>query len=318
MINAPTLSDIRAAAELLFPHIIQTPLVCLGPGRARENTFLKLENLQPAGSFKVRPVGNAVLSADIEKLPHGVYTASSGNAGLSLAWAAQKMGVPATVYAPASAPSGKLEAIRDMGARLELLTDEQWWQIILHGQHAADAGRYIDAVRDSAALAGNGTIGLEIVAQCPDVDTVIVPFGGGGVACGVAAAVRAVKPGVRVLVAECTTAAPLTAAFAAGRPVGIDVQPSFISGAGAPAVLAEMWPMLRELVDGTVTCSLSAVRSAIRYLFTQNRVVAEGAGAIPVAASLSRSEPAERTVCVVTGGNIDAQVMADILLSAER
>jgi threonine dehydratase len=172
---------------------------------------------------------------------------------------------------------------------------------------------YIDAVRDPAALAGNGTIALEIVAQCPDVETVIVPFGGGGLSCGIAAALRALKPDARVVVAESEAATPLTAALQAGRPVTVEMQSSFISGAGAQSVLAEMWPLVSELIDDTIVVSVSAVARAIRILFARNKVIAEGAGAIATAAALAAGRDFGKTVCVVSGGNIDAEVMGAIL-----
>jgi threonine dehydratase len=172
---------------------------------------------------------------------------------------------------------------------------------------------YIDAVRSPSALAGNGTIGLEIVEQLPDVDTIIVPFGGGGVACGIASAIRALKPGVRLIIAESDAATPLTAALQAGRPVPVTVRPSFISGAGAPSVLEEMWPLVSEFVDATVVSPVAEVAAAMKLLVERNDVVAEGAGAIPVAGALGCNAEHGKTVCVVTGGNIDPDVMAKIL-----
>jgi threonine dehydratase len=309
----PALQEIRAAATRLAPHITRTPLLRLNHYEGESEIFLKLENLQPIGVFKVRSMGNAMLTAGASDLNHGAYTASSGNAGLGLAWAADKLGIPATIYAPDSAPTSKLEAARGFGARVHRVADDRWWQIIENSGHPKDPGFYVDAVRNPAAIAGNGTIGLEIIEQLPDVDTVIVPFGGGGVACGIASAIRVLKPDVRVVVAESDAAAPLTAAFKAGRPVPIDVKPSFISGAGAPSVLKEMWPLVNELIDDTVISPVTEVADAVRALFDHNRVVAEGAGAIPLAGALSGNAGCGKTVCVVTGGNIDVEIMTKIL-----
>lgn len=312
-LKSPTLNEIRTAANALAPYVVRTPLLRLNGYDGPSDIFLKLENLQPIGVFKVRSMGYAMLTAEEDALHHGVYTASSGNAGLGLAWMAQKLGFPATVYAPDSAPQAKLDAVRKFGATVRVLDQEQWWQIIESGAHPDDPGLYVDAVRSPAALAGNATIGLEIAEDLPDVDTVIVPFGGGGVACGIASAFRARKLDTRLIVAESEAATPVTAALAAGRPVPVTMEPSFISGAGAPFVLSEMWPLVSNLVDGTLVSTVPEVAAAIKRLFENNRVVAEGAGAISVAGAVGNKQGTGKTVCVVTGGNIDKDVMAKIL-----
>lgn len=312
-IRAPTLNDIRAAASLLAPYIVRTPLLRLNASGSTNEIYLKLESLQPTGAFKVRCMGNAMFALDKHALRHGVYTASSGNAGLGLAWAADKLGVPARVYVPAGAPERKLEAMRQLGAQVQPLSFDDWWEIIVNCRHPADSGYYVDAVRSLPAMAGNGTIGLEIAEEMSDVDTIIIPFGGGGVSCGIASAMRALKPDVRIIVAESDTAAPLTAALNAGKPVPGKVEPSFISGAGAPVVLQEMWPLVKELVDCTIVVPVSEVVDAVRLLLEQNHVVVEGAGALAVAAALSAGCATGKTVCVVTGGNIDHKVLCDIL-----
>ena len=312
-LSVPALTDIRTAAEILAPYIIRTPLLQLKSGERSSEFFLKLENLQAIGAFKVRPMGHALLNADPATLQNGVYTASSGNAGLGLAWMGNKLELAATVYAPETAPPDKLAAIRSFGAQVKPLSESEWWKIIENSGHPNDPGVYVDAVRNPSAMAGNGTIGLEIIEQCPDVDTVIIPFGGGGLSCGIAAAIRALKPGTRIIVAESDAATPLTAAMAAGRPVTVEVKPSFISGAGAPSVLEEMWPLVSELVDDTVVIPVAEVANALRLLFERNKVIAEGAGAIALAAALAGDGKFGKTVCVVSGGNIDPDVMAAIL-----
>ena len=313
-LTAPTLQEIRAAGNLLAPYIIRTPLLRLNLHDRADEIYLKLENLQPIGVFKVRCMGNAMLTAGKVALRYGAYTASSGNAGLGLAWMAGILGITATVYAPDTAATAKLEAMRNFGARVHLLSEDEWWQIIENSGHPTDPGFFVDAVRSPSAMAGNGTIGLEIVEQLPDVDTVIVPFGGGGLACGIASAIRALKPDTRIIVAESDAATPVTAAFKEGRPVPVAVKPSFISGAGAPSVLEEMWPLVSEFVDTTVVSPVSEVASAVRLLFEHNHVVAEGAGAIPVAGALEDKSATGKTVCVISGGNVDRDVMAKILL----
>lgn len=312
-VDAPSLEEIRDAAVRLAPHIVRTPLLLLDFHDIPNEIYLKLECLQPVGAFKVRPMGNAMLTAGAKTLRRGAYTASSGNSGLGLAWMARRLGIPATVYAPDSAPRTKLERIRKYGGNVRWVTDEEWWRIVRNCGHPDDPGFYVDAVRSTPALAGNGTIGLEIVEQLPDVETVIVPFGGGGLACGIGCALSALKPDTRLIVAETHAAAPAGAAFAAGRPVEVPVTPSFISGAGARSVLDEMWPLLSGLVHGTTVVPLDAVESAIRILAERNRIVAEGAGAISVAGALANAGATGRTVCVVTGGNIDRRTFAGII-----
>jgi threonine dehydratase len=311
--RAPTLAEIRAAARGLAPYVIRTPLLRLNGPDGGGEIYLKLENLQAIGAYKVRPIGNALLDADQAALRAGVYTASSGNAGVALAWMARRLGITARVYAPAGSPAGKLDAIRKSGAEVHLLSDELWWRIIEDSAHPSDPGLYVDAVRNPCALAGNATIGLEILEQLADVETIIVPFGGGGVVCGIAAAIRELKPATRIIAAESAAATPATAAFRAGGPVTVPVAPSFISGVGAPRVLREMWPLITALVDDTLIAPVSEVAAAIRWLCQHNHVVAEGAGALSVAVALAAKGATGKTVCVVTGGNIDLDVLAGIL-----
>lgn len=311
--QAPALADIHAAAKLLAPYIVRTPLLEFDTGGPTRKIFLKLENLQSTGVFKVRPIGNILLQTGQETMTGRCYTASSGNAGLALAWIAARLELNATVYAPESAPQDKLAAIRNIGSHVELMPDTEWWQIVESGHHPDDPGLYVDAVRHPLALAGSGTIGVEIVEQISDADTVIMPFGGGGLCCGIAAAIRALKPDMRIIIAESDAAAPLTAAMQAGRPVPVEVQSSFISGAGAPTVLPEMWPLINELIDDSIVVPVGAVADAIRRLFTHGKVIAEGAGAIAVAGALSGGRDFRRTVCIVSGGNIDPGLVAAIL-----
>lgn len=311
--SLPGIGDIRRAAGVLEPYIARSPLLPFQADVSPGEIFLKLENLQPIGAFKIRPMGNVLLGATASQLGDGVYTASSGNAGLGLAWMAKSLRLDARVYAPQSSPRDKLAAITRLGAGVVTVSDDEWWQMILRGGHANDPGLYVDAVRDPRALAGNGTIGLEIAAQCPAVDTVLVPFGGGGLSSGIAAAMKTLRPATRIVVAECDTAAPLTAALQAGRPVTVDMRSTFITGAGASTVLEEMWPLVNELVDDTVVVSIGAVADAVERLYRCNKVIAEGAGALALAAALKSGSPAGSTVCVVSGGNIDSGIMASIL-----
>ena len=310
---APQLAQIQSAASALQAYVIRSPLLPLQVEKLRDRVFLKLENLQPIGAFKARPVGNILLNANAGKLAKGVYTASTGNAGVAMAWMAGKLGFPATIYVPESAPEEKLEATRRLGARIKSISDAEWWDVISNARHPTDPGLYVDAVRDTLAIAGNATIGVEILQQMPDVETIVVPYGGGGLSSGIAAAIRAIKPDVRVIVAETEASTPLTTARKMGKPTQVQSQPSFVTGAGAPSVLEEMWPLVSTLIDDTAVLDADAVATAMRLLFTAQKVVVEPAGAISVAAALADDGAFGKTVCVISGGNVSATLMAEIL-----
>jgi len=274
---------------------------------------LKLENLQPIGSFKTRPIANAVLSKNRGELSAGLYTTSSGNSGLGVAWMARRLGVSATAVVPGNAPQAKLEKLRQLGTHIETLSNEDWWRAIQSGKLADQRGVYIDAVRDPASLAGDATIGVEILEQWPEVEAILVPFGGGGIACGIGCAVRALNPAVKVIACELASAHPLQSAFAAGRPILTAHDAGFVSGIGYGQVLPEMWPLARSLIDEVVTVTLAQVARAIKLLAENNRVVAEGAGAVSVAAALAGQYSPAKVCAVVSGGNIDNEVFAAIL-----
>jgi threonine dehydratase len=310
--EAPTLAEIRAAASRLLGLALRTPLVRLnveGPGEIH----LKLECLQPIGSFKLRGAGNAMALAAPERLRDGVYTASAGNMAQGVAWCARRLGVAATAIVPDHAPEAKLSALGRLGARVEKVPFDRWWQLLVENGEKGRPGLFVHPVSDRGVMAGNGTIGLEILEDLPDVDTVLVPYGGGGLSCGIAAALRGSGSRARVMACEVDTAAPLSAALAAGRPVPSAYAPSFVDGIGGKTVLAEMWPLASRLLDGALAVSLAEIASAVRLLVERAHVVAEGAGAAPVAAALSGRAGQGRIVCVVSGGNIDARVLSRIL-----
>jgi len=289
-------------------------VVALHAAPAGLQIFLKLENLQPVASFKLRPVGNAVLSRPPAALAPGIYTCSSGNSGVALAWMAQRLGIAATVIVLAQqTPQAKLARLQGLGARILPEPLARWWQTVETRGHPQVVGEYIDAVRDPAALAGNGTIALEILEQVPDVEAVLVPFGGGALACGIASALRALQPAVKVIACELDTAQPFSAALRAGQRVTTTSAPGFVNGVGFASLLPEMWPLSRDLIDGTLTVSLAEVAAAIRVLAEGNKVIAEGAGAISVAAALAARHPFRRVCAVVSGGNLDPEVLTTIL-----
>ena len=312
-IEPPNLEDIRAARTRIAGSAIRTPLLRLYVDDPAVELWLKLENLQPIGSFKLRGAGNAIGLLTPEALAKGVYTASAGNMAQGVAWNARRLGVPCTVVVPEHAPQTKLDAITRLGATIVRLPFDAWWQVIVDHRHPGIEGTFIHPVSDPAVIAGNGTIGLEILEDLPDVSAVLVPYGGGGLSCGIATVLRALAPRVKIFACEVDTAAPFAASFAAGRAQRIDYVASFVDGIGAASVLEEMWPLASRLLDGSCVVSLAQTAAAVKLMVERGRVVAEGAGATPVAAALTGKAGAGKIVCVVSGGNIDAKKLATIL-----
>ncbi len=306
------IEEIRAARERLAGRVLRTPLVQLDLPDQPAAIYLKLENLQPIGSFKLRGALNAVLQTDPDDLRAGVVTASAGNMGQGVAWAARELGLPCTVVVPDHAPETKLAAIERLGGRTLKVPYERWWQAISESSFPEVEGAFIHPVQDERVMAGNGTIGLEILDDLPEPDRVLVPFGGGGLSVGIASAVKAVRPSTRVFAVEPETGAPLTAAFETGEARPVEYQVSFVDGSGAPAVLPAMWSRAREALDGAFSVSLDATAAAVRLLAERARVVAEGAGALALAAALANGWD-ETIVCVVSGGNIDTSKLTMIL-----
>jgi threonine dehydratase len=312
-VHPVALSDILAARLRLAGQALVTPVVPCHAAPPQKTVRLKLENLQPIGSFKLRPIGNAVLARPPAQLAAGIYTSSSGNSALGVAWMARQLGITGTAVVPANAPEAKLEKLRRLGARIEMLSVEEWWRAIRVGTLAEQEGVYIDAVRDPACLAGDATVGLEILEQFPEVEAIFVPFGGGGLACGIACAIRAIHPKVKVVACELETAHPCKAAMAAGAPVETAHDAGFVSGVGFGTLLPEMWPLISSHIDGVITVTLAEVANAIKVMVENNRVVAEGAGAVSVAAALSGRYEFSRVCAVVSGGNLDSSALTTIL-----
>ena len=306
------LSDIQAARGRIAGTAVRTPLVRLHVDAASE-IHLKLETLQPIGSFKLRGALNAMRLLPPDRLRHGVYTASAGNMAQGVAWAAREVGVPCRVIAPDHAPATKLDAIRRLGATVVLVPFADWWKAIVEFGVPGETGTFIHPGADPTVIAGNATIGLEIVEDLPDVDAILVPYGSGGLACGIACAARALRPGVKVYACEVETAAPFSASLAAGAPVAVEYTPTFIDGIGGKGVLEQIWPLAREVLAGSLVVSVRQVADAVRMLAERSRVVAEGAGAAPVAAALAHALGAKRVACVVSGGNIDSRKLAVVL-----
>lgn len=318
----PTMVQIREAALAIRGTVLRTPLVRLDAtddrlaGEGLE-IYLKLENLQPIGAFKIRGAANVMARTAPAELARGVVTASAGNMAQGVAWQARKLGVPCTVIAPASAPSTKIEAIERLGARVLRVTYEEWWQAFAERRFPGMEGVFIHAFDDPLVMAGNGTIALEVFEDLPDCDAILTPWGGGGLTCGVAVAARALRPQCRVYAAEVEGAAPFAAALDAGEPVEIDYQPSFVDGIGSKTVFADMFERARGLVAGSLVAPVDEVADALLLLLHRNHVLAEGAGAAPVASALAGRAGGGKIACVVSGGNIDLEELGE-LIARER
>jgi threonine dehydratase len=309
-----SLEMIQAARERIRGSVVRTPLVRLNVDDSPCEIYLKLENLQPTGSFKVRGASNAIALARTEAKTHGVYTVSAGNMAQALAWQARERGIPCSAIVPHDAPETKLNAIRRFGAKVvQVSFDEVWNVVSTHYYAPMEESLFIHPFSDPRMIAGNGTIGLEILEDLPQVDSVIVPFGGGGLATGIATAIRALKPEVRIYACEPETAAPLAASFAKGSAQEVNRIPSFVDGIGGKSVLPEMWDLARNLLRGSIVLSLKEIALAIRLLVERNRVIAEGAGAASVAAALTGKPGDGKVVCAVSGGNIDSSKLVRIL-----
>jgi threonine dehydratase len=306
------LSEIEAARKRIEGAAIRTPLVRLYADAPAE-IYVKLENLQPVNSFKIRGATNAVALAPPEERAKGLVTASAGNMAQGVAWAARAIGVPATIVVPDQAPQAKLAAIERLGGQVRKLPYDDWWNILVTGHVDGIDGLFVHPVSDPAVIAGNGTIGLEILEDLPDVDAIVIPYGGGGLTTGIASAVKALRPQTKIITAEPATGCGLAAAFKAGHPVDAGYQASFVDGAGSGRVLDVMWPQVSALVDEALAIDLDDVAAALRLLAERVRVIAEGAGALSVAAAVAGRAGTGKVACVISGGNINLSTLAEIL-----
>ena len=306
-------SEVQDARRVIAGSAIRTPLVRLNVSPAPAEIYLKLENLQPIGAFKIRGAANAIARLPPEKLERGVVTASAGNMAQGVAWCARRLGIPCTVIAPATAPKTKIEAIERLGGHVIKVSFDEWWRAFEERAYAGVDGAFIHAFDDEDVMAGNGTIALEVLEDLPDVDSIVIPWGGGGLTCGIASVLRELRPSCKIFTAEVATAAPLAASLAAGAPTEVDYQPSWVDGIGAKAVFPQMFERARTLIDGALVADLSSVAEAVRLMVQHNHVIAEGAGACPVACALSGQAGPGKIVCVVSGGNIDSSKLFRVL-----
>ena len=306
------IEEIEAARARIKGAAVRTPLVRLeveGPAEI----WCKLETLQPVNSFKIRGAANCVRAADPALVAQGLVTASAGNMAQGVAWIARELGVSATIAVPEHAPAAKLDAIARLGGSVVKLPYADWWQSIIDGRVEGVEGLFVHPVADPAVMAGNGTIGLEILEDLADIDAIVIPYGGGGLTTGIASAMRARAPQTRIYTVEPETGAGLVAARAAGGPVQIDYVPSWVDGSGSRGVLEEMWPRVAPLIDDALSVTLDQTAAAVRLLAERLRVIAEGAGALATAAAQAGLAGTGRIVAVVSGGNLDFSTFASII-----
>jgi threonine dehydratase len=305
---------IEDARKHVYEAAIRTPLVPLNYHDAPCEIYLKLENLQPIGSFKIRGAYNAVRLLPASERSRGVWTVSAGNAAQGVAFAAKKAGVPCQVLVMDTAPAAKLDAIRRLGAEIVKAPFDQCWKALGDRRHPAMSGTFVHPFEDDAFIAGNASAGLEILEDFPDVDAVVAAFGGGGLSCGIACAVQARKPGVKVFAAEPETAAPLARSFAMGAAQDFpDWKASWVDGCGGKSVFPRMWALARHALAGSVVVTLEEIRRAMKLVAERNHVIAEGAGACAVAAALTGKCGRGKVVAVVSGGNIDLSKFTELV-----
>jgi threonine dehydratase len=312
-LELPNAEQVAVARLNIHGVAIRSPLLKLNLDIPDVNIFLKLENLQPLGSFKIRPALNALKTMDVACLRRGVLTASAGNFGQGVAFAARQMGVPVTVVVPETSAENKAKALLELGAKVIRRPFDEWWTVLTTRHCEGETGVFVHPVAESAVIAGNATIGAEILEDLPDCHAVVVPFGGGGLICGIGSVMRRLRPSVRMIIAESEAATPAAAALRAGRPVPVPHRQSFVDGMGSTTVLADMWPLVHEIADQAECASFLQITEAIRVLARRHHVIAEAAGAAATAVAMAGQAGKGNIVCIVSGGNIDAPKLGAIL-----
>ena len=313
-----TLGEIRDARDRIAGTVIRTPLIRLELGRGFPDIRLKLENLQPTNSYKLRGAVNAVALLSESERKRGVWTISAGNAGQGIAYAARSLGVPCTVVVIETAPAAKIERMKALGATLVPVPYEVAWKALGERTYAGVEGTFVHPFDDHNFIAGHATMALEILEDAPDTTCVIAAIGGGGLITGVGSALKALRPQTQVWGAEPETAAPAALSFARGSPQRFnDWKASFVDGAGGQSLFPRMWERMQGVVDGSLIVSLEETKNAMRLMAEKVRVVAEGAGALPLAAALSGKFGAGPMVAVVSGGNVDLPKFCSIICPAD-
>src|SRR2546423_2958081 len=308
------LGEIREAKNRIAGTIVRTPLVRLELGAGFPDVRLKLENLQPINAYKLRGAANAVAMLSESERKGGVWTISAGNAGQGVAYAARKAGVPSTVVAIETAPKAKLERMRALGAKLILVPYEMAWRALEDRAYPGAEGTFVHPFDDDNFIAGHGTMGLEILEDEPETAAVIGAIGGGGLITGVGSAIKALKPDVKVFGAEPETAAPAALSFAEGSPqIFKNWQASFVDGPAGQSMFPRMWDRMKPVVDDYIVVRLQQTKAAMRLMAEKARVIAEGAGALPLAAGLTREAGNGPIVAIVSGGNIDLKKFSELI-----
>jgi threonine dehydratase len=303
--------EAQQARRNIAGFAFRTPLVRC---HAESELFLKLENLQPIGSFKIRGAANVMALTPRAQLERGVLTASAGNMAQGVAFCAQRLNIPATIIAPDTAPATKTRAVERMGGHVIKVPFAEWWRTFETRCFPGVDATFIHAFEDPHVMAGNGTIALELLEDLPDVEAVIIPWGGGGLSCGIAAVLRALAPKVRVYAAEIETAAPLAPSLAAGEVRTVEYQPSFVDGIGSKTVFPNMFELARQLLDGSLVVTRKEAADAMKLVADRNRVIVEGAAACAVAAARSGRAGTGKVVAIVSGGNIDLDTFAQLVV----
>ena len=307
-----TLAQAQEARRNIASVALHTPLIRCNLDE-RANLYLKMENLQPIGSFKIRGAANVMARTPHERLTRGVLTASAGNMAQGVSFCARRIGISATIIAPDTTPATKIRAVERMGGRVIKVPFAEWWRTFETRSYPGIDATFIHAFDDQDVMAGNGTIALELLEDLPDVDAVVIPWGGGGLSCGIAAVLRKLAPRVRIYAAEIETAAPLAASFAAGEPRLVEYQPSFVDGIGSKTVFPGMFESARKLLDGSLVVTLTEAAHAVKVVAELNRIIIEGAAACAVAAGLSSRAGSGKVVSIVSGGNIDLDKFAQLI-----
>src|SRR5881275_2254771 len=308
------LDEIKNAQQRIAKTILRTPLIRLELGPDFPDVRLKLENLQPINAYKLRGAANAVAMLPEPERKRGVWTISAGNAGQGVAYAARQAGVPCTVVAIETAPESKLARMRELGARLVLVSYDVAWKALDDRAFPGVDGTFVHPFDDDNFIAGHGSMGLEILEDAPDAKAIIASIGGGGLITGVASAIKALKPDVRVWGVEPETAAPAALSFEKGSPqVFENFKQSFVDGAGGQSVFPRMWDRMKPVVDGYLVVSLDETKRAMRLMAEKARIISEGAGALPVAAALTGKVGKGPIVAIVSGGNIDMKKFCELI-----
>jgi threonine dehydratase len=313
-VRAIALDEIKAARKRIAGTIVRTPLIRLERGNEYPEIWLKLENLQPINAYKLRGAANAVAMLDESQRKRGVWTISAGNAGQGVAYAARQAGVPCTVVAIETAPESKIDRMRQLGAKLVLVSYDVAWQTLDERAYPGVDGTFVHPFDDHNFIAGHGTMGLEILEDLPQTGAVIAAIGGGGLITGVGSAIKALRPEINVWGVEPETAAPAALSFSKGSPqVFTEWKPSFVDGAGGQSMFPRMWERMKPIVDNYIVVSLAETKVAMRLLAEKARIIAEGAGALSVAAALTGKAGRGPIVAVISGGNIDLEKFCELI-----